>query len=163
LSLIDSSNEWIGRVTCFLVIFIAVIMTVEVVSRYGFNRPTTWVWDVSTQFGAAFYLLGGAYALLHHAHVRIDVLYTRFPLKVQAITDLITSILFFLFCIVLVWKGWEIAWASLMMREVENSLFAPPLYPLRMLFVVACFLLLLQGGAKFIRDLSIAITGKEIA
>ena len=163
LSLVDISSEWVGRVTCYVVIVIAVIMTVEVVSRYGFNRPTIWVWDVSTQLGAAFYMLGGAYVLLHHAHIRVDVLYARFPLKMKAVADLVTSILFFFFCSVLVWKGWELAGASLMLREAENSPLAPPLYPLRWLFVVACFLLLLQGAAKFIRDLGIVITGKEIA
>jgi len=163
LSLIDTSSEWVGKVACFMVVIIMVSMTIEVVSRYGFNQPTVWVWDVSEQLGAAFYMLGGAYVLLHHGHVRVDVLYTRFPLKVKAITDLVTSILFFFFCIVLIWKGGELAWGSTMIREVENSLLAPPLYPLRWLFVIASLLLLLQGGAKFIRDLGIVITGKEIA
>jgi len=107
--------------------------------------------------------LGGAYVLLHYAHIRVDVLYTRFPLKMKAIADLVTSLLFFFFCIVLVWKGAELAWEFTMIQEVKNSLLAPPLYPLRWLFVMACFLLLLQGAAKFIRDLGIAITGKEIA
>jgi len=90
------------------------------------------------------------------------VLYARFPLKAKAIIDLVTSLLFFFFCIVLVWKGTELALEFTAIREVKNSLLAPPLYPLRWVFVVGCFLLLLQGIAKFIRDLSIAITGKEI-
>jgi len=163
LSLIDTSTEWVGKVARFMVIIVMVSMTVEVVSRYGFNRPTVWAWDVSEQVGAAFYMLGGAYALLHYAHVRVDVIYTRFSSKVKAIIDLVTSIFFFSFCIVLMGKGWELAWGSTVIREVENSLLAPPLYPLKWLFVVACFLLFLQGGAKFIRDLGIAITGKETA
>ena len=37
----------------------------------------------------------------------------------------------------------------------------PPYYPLRTSLPVACLLLLLQGLAKFIRDLNTAITGKE--
>jgi len=163
LSLVDNSSDWVGKVACFMVLIVAVSMTIEVVSRYGFNQPTVWVWDVSEQLGAAFYMLGGAYALLHYAHIRVDVVYTRFPLKMKAIADLVTSLLFFFFCIVLVWKGAELAWEFTMIQEVKNSLLAPPLYPLRWLFVMACFLLLLQGAAKFIRDLGIAITGKEIA
>jgi len=161
LSLIDATTEWIGKIARFLVVFVMVSMTIEVVSRYGFNHPTSWVWDVSKQLGAAFYMLGGAYALLHCAHVRVDVIYTRFPPRRKALIDLITSTLFFFFCIVLLWKGWEIAWASTLRHEVENSILAPPLYPLRWLFVVAVFLMMLQGGAEFIRNLNTAITGKE--
>jgi len=163
LFLIDNSSDWVGKIACFAVIIVAIVMTVEVVSRYAFNQPTMWVWDVSEQLGAAFYMLGGAYALLHYSHIRVDVLYTRFPLKMKAIADLVTSLLFFFFCIVLVWKGAELALEFTVIREVKNSLLAPPLYPLRWMFVVACFLLLLQGIAKFIRDLGIVITGKEIA
>ena len=162
LSLIDKSSDWVGKVACFAVIIVAIIMTVEVISRYGFNRPTIWVWDIGTQLGAALYMLGGAYVLLHHAHVRVDVLYSRFPPRVQAITDLITSLFFFFFCVVLVWKGAELAVEAVASREAMNSILAPPLYPLRWLFVVASFLLLLQGAAKFIRDLNIAIRGKGI-
>lgn len=163
LSLIDTTNEWIGKAARFLVVIVMVCMTIEVVSRYGFNHPTSWVWDVSKQLGAAFYMLGGAYALLHYAHVRVDVIYSRFSPRRKAIIDVVTSTLFFFFCIVLVWKGWEIAWGSTLRREVENSILAPPLYPLRWLFVAAVFLMMLQGGAEFIRNLNAAIIGKEAA
>lgn len=163
LSLIDATNEWIGRIAWVLVVFVMVSMTIEVVSRYGFNHPTSWVWDVSKQLGAVFYMLGGAYALLHYAHVRVDVIYARFSPRRKAIIDLITSTLFFFFCIILVWKGWELAWASTLRREAENSILAPPLYPLRWLFVVAVFLMMLQGVVEFVRDLNTAITGKEAA
>jgi len=163
LSLIDTTNEWIGKAARFMVVMVMVCMTIEVVSRYGFNHPTSWVWDVSKQLGAAFYMLGGAYALLHYAHVRVDVIYSRFSSRQKAIVDMVTSTLFFFFCIVLVWKGWEIAWGSTLRREVENSILAPPLYPLRWLFVAAVFLMMLQGGAEFIRNLNAAIIGKEAA
>jgi len=60
LFLIDNSIDWVGKIACFAVIIVAIFMTVEVVSRYGFNQPTMWVWDVSEQLGATFYMLGGA-------------------------------------------------------------------------------------------------------
>lgn len=160
---IDIGTEWVGRIASPLILLVMVFMFLEVVLRYGFNRPTIWAWDISVQLAAAFALLGGAYTFLHHGHVRVDVLYNRFPPKVKAIAELSTLLLFFLFCVVLLWQGGEMAWASLMVREVKVTILAPPLYPLKILLVVATFLLLLQGIASFIRNLSIVITGKEIA
>ena len=161
--LIEITNEWVGRIFCHLLLIIMVIMTMEVMLRYVFNRPTIWAWDVNTQLGAASALLAGGYTLLYHRHVRVDVIYTRFSPKLKVIADLVTSVFFFIFCGVLMWYGGKLAWASVMVREYNQMTpLAFPVYPLKVLLVVAVFLLFLQGGAKFIRDLTIALTGKEI-
>jgi len=107
---IDIANEWVGRISCYLVIAVMLVATTEVILRYGFNNPTSWAWDVNIQLAAAFALLAGGYNLLHHAHVRVDVLYTRFPDKARAIIDLVLLILFFLLCIVLIGYGGHLAW-----------------------------------------------------
>ena len=101
-------------------------------------------------------MLGGGYVFLHEGHVRLDALYERFTPRVKAILDLITFIFFFIFCGVLIWKGWLMGWDSLMMLERTQSAFAPPLYPIKLVIPVGAGLLILQGLAKFIRDLSIA-------
>ncbi len=161
--LIEITNEWVGRIFCHLLLIIMVIMTMEVMLRYVFNRPTIWAWDVNVQLGAATALLAGGYTLLHHRHVRVDVVYTRFSPKVKVIADLATSVFFFSYSGVLMWYGGKLAWASVMVREYNQMTpLAYPVYPLKVLLVVAVFLLFLQGGAKFIRDLTIATTGKEI-
>lgn len=85
-----------------------------------------------------------------------------FPLKVKAILDLITSIFFVLFCGVLIWKGWLMAWDSLMMLERTQSAFAPPLYPIKFVIPIGAGLLMLQGLVKFIRDLSTATMRNEV-
>jgi len=159
---IDTINEWVGRISCYLVVAVMVILTAEVTLRYGFNNPTSWSWDVSVQLVAAFALLAGGYNLLHRVHVRVDVLHNRFSDKVKVVADLVTSIFFFLLCIVLIRDGGYLAWQSLMAREYMVTVLAPPIYPLKILLVVASFLLFLQGAARFVRDLTFITTGKEI-
>jgi TRAP-type mannitol/chloroaromatic compound transport system permease small subunit len=58
--------------------------------------------------------------------------------------------------------GGQDAAYSWSVREHTNSTWAPPLYPLRIVIPVAASLLFLQGIARFIRDVSIMFTGKEL-
>jgi len=137
-----------------------VVVTIEVVSRYAFNRPTIWAWDINVQLVAAVALFGGAYALLQGAHVKVDVISLRLSPRKRAVLDMITSSLFFICIGVLVWKGWEQGILAVKQGEVMPGIFHPPLYPLKMALPVAAFLLFLQGVAKFMRDLAIA-RGRE--
>lgn len=152
LSSIDSINEWGGRIFCFLIIPIIGIVVWEVVLRYIFNSPTVWAHETSTFIFGAHFTLGGAYTFLRGGHVNVDIIYGRFSPRTRSIIDLITSTLFFFFCGLMLWKGVEFAWASILEREASNTVWGPPLYPLKTVIPVAAFLLLLQGLAKFIRD-----------
>jgi len=159
---IDITNEWVGRISCYLVIAVMLVAATEVILRYAFNNPTSWAWPVSIQLAAVFALLAGGYNVLHNVHVKVDVLYTRFPDKVRVIIDLVLSIFFFLLCIVLIGYGGELAWESVAIREYLPDVIHSPIYPLKMLVVIASFLVFLQGVARFVRNLTLAITGKEV-
>jgi len=133
----------------------------EVVSRYIFNRPPAWAFELSLFLGNSFCIIGGAYCLLHAQHVRIDVLWGRFSKRGKAILDLVTFVLFFLFVVALLWFGWQRAWFALQWPwEVSMTPWAPILWPFRISVPIGALLLLLQGIAKFIRDFGIATTGR---
>ena len=163
LALVDNLNDQVGKIVSMLIIFMVLILVYEVVLRYIFNSPTLWAHETSEYFFGVHFFLGGAYALRHAAHVNVEVIYSRFSPRVRAILDIITSVFFFLICAVLLWKGGAMAWTSLMKLEHTNTVWAPPLYPLKMMVPIGAFLILLQGLAKFIRDFHIAITRKEIS
>jgi TRAP-type mannitol/chloroaromatic compound transport system permease small subunit len=40
LKAMDTINEWVGRVSSFWVIILAVVVGAEVILRYVFNRPS---------------------------------------------------------------------------------------------------------------------------
>ena len=155
LRVVDGINDWVGKAVAWLVIIIMIIVTMEVVLRYAFNRPTIWAWDVNIQLAAAVAIFGAGYTLLHDGHVKVDVLAARLSPRKRAILDLITSALFFICITALIWKGWEQGLRSISNLETVPGLFNPPVYPLKMAVPVAAFLLFLQGVAKFIRDLAI--------
>lgn len=161
LRLIDLVNEWVGRMISVLIFPIIGIVIFEVVMRYFLHESQLWVPETSVFLFGCLFLLGGGYAYLHNAHVRLDALYEHFPPRVKAIADIITAWFFFLFCGILIWKGWAMAWDSLITIERSPSAFAPFLFPFKMLIPIGSILLLLQGLAKFIRDLQFLLGGDQ--
>ena len=162
LGRIDNLNERVGRIVSYLCLLMMAVLMWEIVLRYFFNNPTIWAHETSALLYGTYFVLGGAYVLRHRAHVTMDIIYNRFSVRRRAILDLVGSSLFFIFCGLLLWEGGQLAWASLQLREYSETFWGPPLYPLKMTVPIGGFLILLQGLAKFIRDLNIAITGREI-
>ena len=150
---VDTINEWMAKYFSWLIIPLTVIVTIDVTLRYVFNRPTIWAWDINVQLLGLLAILGAGYALRHGAHVGVDVLVVRLSPRKRAILDLITALVFFLGIGVLLWKTSSGAWTSLLKREVYTSYLSPPIYPFKMLMAVGVLFLLLQGIAKFLRDL----------
>jgi len=152
---VDTINTWVAEVIQWLCLPMVIIVTIEVILRYVFNRPTIWSWDISIQILALLTALGAGYALLQGTHVRVDVIVSRLPPRVNVIIDLVMMLLFFFGVGLLMWWFKDEMLDSIAVREVWESLWAPPLYPLKVIMFVGICLLLLQGLAKFIRDLII--------
>ena len=149
--IIDTLTEKIGRGISLLSLPIMIIIATEVVSRYFFNHPTRWAWTLSTHLFGVLSLFGGAYALLHERHIRVDILYDRFGPRLKLLSHIFTAICFILFIGILVWQGYEMARTSIENREVIRGIIRFPIYPLKTLIPIASFLFLLQGISIFLR------------
>lgn len=75
---------FLGRMAIFSLI---VAMLYEVVARYAFGAPTLWAFDISYMLNGSIFLLGAAYSLQEDAHVRIDFLSQRFPVRIQQLLN----------------------------------------------------------------------------
>jgi TRAP-type mannitol/chloroaromatic compound transport system permease small subunit len=95
--------------------------------------------------------------------VNINVLYNRLPVRRRALFDVLTALVFFLYVWVLFYEGSKFAWDGIIRNRHSGTDWNPPLYPVLMMVPVGAFLMLLQGAAKFVRDLITAFTGKEVA
>jgi TRAP-type mannitol/chloroaromatic compound transport system permease small subunit len=159
---IDRINEQTGKLISFFIIILVAVILYEICARYLFNRPTIWAQEISQMIYGAYVMLLGGYVLQRGGHVNVEILYGRFRPRTKAIIDLFTWLLFFFFCGLILVKGWDMAWDSFKVRETEPTSFAPPVYPIKMMIPLGALLLLLQGLAKFLRTLTLAITGKEM-
>jgi TRAP-type mannitol/chloroaromatic compound transport system permease small subunit len=162
LKTVDRISELSGKGVSFLVIPLVAVIMYELIARYVFQSPTIWVHETAQMIYGAYVILLGAYVLQRGGHVNVDILYGRFSRRTRAAIDLFTWLLFFYFCGLLLWMGGEMTWESFLVRETEPTSFAPPVYPIKAMIPIGAFLILLQGLAKFIRDLTLVITGKEV-
>ena len=162
LHIIDLISEWTGKIVSFLIILIIGTTVWWVLLRYIFHTSSAWNYSAATKFFFIYVILGAAYVLRHGAHANMDILHRRLSTRVRSIVDLFISILFFIFCIALLWMAIDGAVRTVPHLDFSFRLFWPLYWPTMLLAPIGVSLLLLQGLAKFIRDLITAITGDEI-
>ena len=162
LKVIDSTSEWSGKISSFLIYAGIFVLVYEVVARHLFNAPTIWAHGTAQRIFAFYYVIGGAYVSLYKAHVTMDLIYAKLPLRKKAILDVLTFPFFLAFCGVLLWYGSAFAWTSLSMLEVDAPPLRAPLWPVKLALPIAAFLIMLQELPNFIRNLFVAISGREL-
>lgn len=150
---VEGLSVWTGRAFGWCILILTLSVTYEVFVRYVLNSPTVWAFDIMVQMYGALFLMAGPYALAQDGHVRADVLYRLFPVRMQASLDFLLYLLFFFPGILaLFWYGAEIASDSWRFQEVSwNSPARIQVYFFKSLIPLAGALLLLQGIAELMR------------
>lgn len=157
-------SEWSGRTVRFLMIILVLNIVYDVSARYIFNAPTVWSFGLSYMTGTAIIAMGMCYVYYHHANVRIDVIYSRLPPKGKLMIDVALTIVFFFPLVVMLTKVWaQDTWQAYVLREVSSeTIWYPPLWPIKLVVTTGFVLLLLQGIATFLKDvISLAKGGSE--
>ena len=160
---IDFICVWTGKLAAFLVIILIVAVVYEVVSRYVFNAPTIWSFEIQRMVGGSLFILGFSWVLLQKAHVRVDLFYQRFSPRGQAILDatLYLLLVFPLWIIVMprMIEWVQVSWA--IQERSSDSAWRNIIYPFKTVAPIAIFLLLLGLVATFIRDIRTIFRGKR--
>jgi TRAP-type mannitol/chloroaromatic compound transport system permease small subunit len=111
-------------------------------------------------YGTMF-MLAGAYTLAQNNHVRGDVFYRFFPVRLQAVLDLVLYLVFFFPGIIaLVWAGYY--FAEMSWRFGERSMMTPggpAIYPFKTVIPIAGACMVLQGIAEVLRCVLALKTG----
>lgn len=154
LRVIDAISDYTGRTIRWLCVVLILVLVFEVTGRHVFNSPTQWVHQTSLMMSGAIVVMGWAYTHRHHGHVRVDILYSRFPPRVKALTDVILDILvFFPLLAALTYAAWNKMWYSWEFHEVMTETYwYPPVAPNRTVVFIGIALLAIQGTVNFIRD-----------
>lgn len=149
----DRVTGAVGKTFAWLIIPLTFSLGYEVVVRYVFGAPTTWAFDASyMQYGALF-MLAAPWALSTGTHVRGDIFYRLWPVKVQATLDLVLYVLIFIPPVLaMLLLGWDYAYYSFSIGERSAmSPGGPIIWPLKMVIPLTALLLLIQGVAQMIR------------
>jgi TRAP-type mannitol/chloroaromatic compound transport system permease small subunit len=127
--------------------------TFEVVMRYLFNMPTIWVHEGSYLLFGMMYVIAGAHGLLHGAHVRVDVIYTKLSLRAQAGLDIVTALFFFVFIVVMGATSWRFLSDSYAQGERSVETWQIHYWPVKAMMVLGAALILLAGISRLIKDI----------
>ena len=150
---IDTINKYISDGLSLLFVPMTLMAMYEVVMRYFFNSPTTWVWDINVQCFCLLVVFGGAHTLHQGGHVIMDIFVNKLQVKTRLIVNLFVYVIFFVVMLITIWQVGEFAWSSLVIFERASTIFSPPVYPIKIAILVAVCLLFLQGVSLFLRDL----------
>jgi TRAP-type mannitol/chloroaromatic compound transport system permease small subunit len=151
---VDKLSTWTGHAFAWLIVAITVLVTWEVLSRKFLDAPHAWAFDAQIILYGVLFMMAGAYTLAKNGHVRGDVLYGFFPVRLQAGIDLTLYVLFFVPGVVaMVYAGWTYAGESWAIREQSNiTVDGPPIYPFKAFIPIAGAFLLLQGLVEIFRS-----------
>ena len=156
---IDKINGYTAEFVCFWSIIAVFVYYFEVLSRYVFNSPTNWAHEGMFLMFGMQYMLGAGWTLREDGHVRVDVIYVHLSDRAKAFLDLITSSIFFIFALALLWTGWLFLADSLKVWEVSFTEWTIQYWPVKITMVIGPLLLIVQGVSRLVKDVVI-ITGK---
>lgn len=155
---IDKLSEWTCKVSSLSLILLIGVVIYNVLLRRVFHSSVGWPFQVSWMLWAFISVMALAWAQLKGEHISMDIITQRFHPRVRAAVDSVLYALlcfFFLAFTFLVWYEKHHAWRFRLMLP-------PPMSFIQLAITVGIGLLLLQCLAKFIRDLVLAITGKQV-
>lgn len=164
LRFIDRITEISGNCFAWLMVPLVGAVVWEVVSRYFFDRPTEWSYDLTYMLYGSFFMLGAAYTLRRGAHIRTDFLWDNFSNKTKGWIDTLAYLtLFFPTLMLLFFVGLEEFSHALSISErSEQTVWRPLLWPMKLSIPVSFFLLMFQGISELIKAWYLARTGQEL-
>lgn len=108
-----------GRVLSLLFLVSAAIIGFEVIARYVFDSPTSWVHETTTFICALCFAYGGCHCMARNRHIRIVVLYERADPPAKRILDVILSALTAVLCFLLTCAAWKMLASALFTPDGE--------------------------------------------
>jgi TRAP-type mannitol/chloroaromatic compound transport system permease small subunit len=157
--LIDSANEWIGKLTMWLVLAAVIISAGNATLRKAFNIGSNAWLEIQWYLFAGVFMLGVGYVMLKNAHVRIDFISSKLSKRTNAIIDAVGIVVFTiplaLIMINLGWPMFERAWTTGEMSQNAGGLIRWPAWAL---LPLGFAILLLQAVSELIKRVAF-VTG----
>ncbi len=152
---IEQISEFAGKLGAFTAVISAILIVYDASMRYIFHEGSIALQEMEWHLFDILFLLGLSYALKHNKHVRVDILYERFPKRIKIFIHII-SMLFFVIPIgvLIVWFSWDFTIQSLLQHEGSpNPGGLCCRYIIKFFILIAFSLLVLQATSEIIKAL----------
>lgn len=149
---IDALGAAIGRLGMWLILAATLISAGNAIVRKAFSTSSNALLEVQWYLFAAVFMLGGGFAFLRNAHVRIDFIASQFSARTRNWIDVIGIVVFLWpLCYLMITLGWplfERAWQS---GEVSANAGGLIRWPVYLLIPAGFALLALQSVSELIK------------
>jgi TRAP-type mannitol/chloroaromatic compound transport system permease small subunit len=154
---VDGLNERVGRAVSWLTLLMVVVTALVVVLRYAFDVGWIAMQESVTYMHAVVFMLGAAFTLKHHGHVRVDIFYRKLGFRGRAWVDLLGGLVLLLpMSVFIAWVSWDYVASSWQVMEGSREAGGlPGVFLLKALILAMPALMVLQALAGVLRDLLI--------
>ncbi len=160
---IESLTRTLGYAGAVLIVPLVLATCYEVVARYAFGAPTIWAFELGYMLMGVHFLMGGALATALEAHVRIDLLYSRFSAEMRAVIDGVLYILLLVCLVFVTLRLYEYTYSAYASGEGSGqSAWNPPIWPFRAMIVLSFAVLCLQIVAEILKCALLIRTGEDL-
>ncbi len=158
--LIDTINEWVGRVVLWLVVPMVAVGAYNAIGRsldktLGTRLASNTYFELQWYIFSLIFLLMVGYVLKHDGHIRVDVIYARLGERGRAWINMLGSILLLVpSVLILFYVTLPLVAFSVQVREMSLDAGGLPRWPLKLVLLPAFILLALQGFSEFVKNLA---------
>ena len=152
---VDALNRVIGRFAMYLIFAMLGVLLYSSISK-TFADPALWTLETAQFLMVTYFLLGGGYSMQLDAHVRMDLLYSHWQPRTQAIMDALTVGFLIFYLALLLYGGISSTQYALEYGETSYSSWSPRMAPIKIIMTIGVALMLLQAIATFFKDLAAA-------
>jgi len=155
VSVLQAFTLLVGKTCRWFSLAMVIVTCLVVILRYVFDYSSIAMQETVMYLHASLFMLGAAYTWQQQAHVRVDVLYHKWPAAIQRRIDLFGTLFLLLpTCLFLIYISWDyvlMAWANGERSHEAGGL--PFVYLLKTLIVLLPILLLVQATTNVLASL----------
>lgn len=152
---VDKLNEFTGKYCIWLIFAATAISALNAVVRKAFNYSSNGFLEVQWYLFAWSFLIAAGFTLLKREHVRIDVLNSRLPKRVQIWIDIIGFVLFLTpLCAVILYLSVPLLVEKFQSGEMSGNPGGLIRWPVWAAIPLGFTLLMLQGWSELIKRIA---------
>jgi C4-dicarboxylate transporter DctQ subunit len=137
-----------------LIVLMTFITSYGVARRYVFKSPEPYSYELSMMLLLWTFVLALAYLEKLDGHLKVDFFVVLLPKKIRDFfLNIIGPLLGFIFCAVLTYEGWIVTMYSLDIGEKSMSVWAVPLFPVKIIVPIGYGLLCIVLLLKILREI----------
>jgi len=117
-------------VSAALTVLMMLSVVYDVIARLVFRAPTLWVIDINEYTLVYLTFIPAAWILVRDGHVKVELVVDRLTPRTRRIMGFIGDLMGLVYCVVLAWQSWLVAWVAYQGGYRFSTALALPQFPI---------------------------------